>query len=84
MQNIEQQEIMVCIHTQNYRITGKIHLPPGGRLSDFINAQRNFIPVTEATMETGSTGEKLAFKIRFLNLNKNYIVAIFPLSEIVD
>jgi len=45
---VDQAEIEVVIFTQNSRVEGMLHLPSGGRLTDYLAlAERKFIPVTD-------------------------------------
>jgi hypothetical protein len=75
---VEQTEIEVIIYMQNSRVEGKLHLPSGGRLSDYMElAERQFVPVTDAKIYTVPTNE-LLYSVSFLSLNKDFIVFIFP------
>ncbi len=77
-------EIGVIIYLSNCKIKGKMFLPPGGRVSDFVNSPvRQFIPVTDAEIDSIS-GEKWSYRVKFLNLNKNEIVTIFPEEAFID
>jgi len=75
---VEQSEIEVVIFTQNSRVEGRLHLPSGGRLTDYLAlAERKFIPVTEAKIFM-VLGNELLYTVPFLSLNKDFIVYIFP------
>ena len=77
-------EIGVIIYLSNCKIKGKMFLPPGGRVSDFVNSPvRQFIPVTDAEIDSIS-GEKWSYRVKFLNLNKNEVVTIFPEEAFID
>lgn len=74
----ERDEVEVIIYLRSCKIKGVMFLPPGGRVSDFINSPvRQFIPITDARIESIS-GEKWSYEVKFLNLNKNEVVTIFP------
>ena len=80
----ERDEIEVIIYLRSCKITGKMFLPPGGRVSDFVNSPvRQFIPVTDAVIDSTS-GENWRYSVRFLNLNKNEIVTIFPKEAFIS
>ena len=72
----------VVIYTHNHRVEGKIHYPPGGRLSDFMNfgPEAMFIAVTRAKIYT-LTGEEPLHAIEFLDINRNQITMIFPMPH---
>ncbi len=75
---VEQSEIEVTIFMQNTRIEGKLHLPSGGRLTDYMAlAERQFVPVTDAKIYTVPSNE-LLYTVSFLSLNKDFIAFIFP------
>lgn len=79
---VEREPIEVIIYLENCKIKGIVHLPPGGRLSDFLNvASRQFVPVSEAEVESITPGVEWSYKVDFLNLNKNYIISVFPVTE---
>ena len=72
---IEKEPFRVIIHIPDYRITGTIHLPPGGRVSDFMNcnvAENPFIPLTEISVYA-MKGNELLFTAEFLSINRNTI-----------
>lgn len=71
----------VIIYLESCKIQGAIYLVPGGRISDFINAPtRQFVPVTEATISSVRAGEDWTYVVDFLDLNKNFIVTVFPVG----
>lgn len=79
----KKDNIRALIYLQGYKIFGTIHLPIGGRLTDFLNTKglgaegESFIPVTEASIYDISDG-KLIYCTPFLNINKDQILFIFP------
>jgi predicted YcjX-like family ATPase len=80
----QREKIEAIIYLRSCKIKGTIFLPPGGRLSDFINSPvRQFIPVKDASIES-ITSDKWSYNVKFLNLNKNEIVTIFPKEAFID
>ena len=78
---VEQAEIEVVIFMQNSRVEGKLHLPSGGRLTDYLAlAERKFIPITDSKIFLMPNNE-LLYTVPFLSLNKDFIIYIFPKSE---
>ncbi|MFH1957717.1 MAG: hypothetical protein ABIJ15_04500 [bacterium] len=74
----ERDRVEVIIYLRNCKINGAVFLPPEGRVSDFINSPvRQFIPITDAKIKSIS-GDDWFYEVKFLNLNKNEIVTIFP------
>ena len=69
----------VVIYTYNHRVEGKIHYPPGGRLTDFMNfrPEAMFMAVTHAKIYTLS-GEEPLHTVEFLDINRNQITMVFP------
>lgn len=74
---IEQQAMAVEIFTQRLRIHGTIHVRKGSRLSDFANAHKDFIPVTQVQVAALADGRFL-YEARFMSLNWQHVVAILP------
>lgn len=75
---VEQAEVIVTIFMQGSRVEGKLHLPAGGRLTDYLAlAERKFIPITDAKIFLMPTNE-LVYTVPFLSLNKDFIIYIFP------
>lgn len=78
---VEQAEVEVMIFTQNSRVEGKLHLPSGGRLTDYLAlAERKFIPITDSKIFLMPNNE-LVYSVPFLSLNKDFIIYIFPKNE---
>ncbi len=75
---VKQSEVEVVIFIQNSRIEGKMHLPAGGRLTDYLTlVERKFIPITDARIFL-MPGNELLYSVPFANINKDFIVYIFP------
>ncbi len=63
--------------TTSYRLEGEMHVVPGGRLLDEINKERDFIPLTNATVYDIS-GETPLDTLDFIAVNKNLVVMVAP------
>jgi len=73
----------VVIYLDNCKIKGAIYLMRGSRISDFINAPAHqFVPVTDATISSIRVGEEWEYNVEFLDLNKNFVITIFPLGAV--
>lgn len=82
MVKIKKEEKPIIAYTRYYKVEGKMYMPMGARLSDFISGvgQKKFIPVTDAIV-TDLSGHQVC-KTNFLELNKDEIVFLVPQSEI--
>ncbi|MFH1784158.1 MAG: hypothetical protein ABH868_04600 [bacterium] len=80
MVKVDQDHVHVVIFIQNFIIEGTIHTLMKERLSDFLNVSRKFIPVTSASIYKLPEKE-LVDKVKFMDINKDYITAIFPRDE---
>ncbi len=79
---IEREQVPVVVYMKDFKIEGTLHIPPGGRLTDFMNISgKPFIPVTDAVIYKTETGEKL-YEIGLMQINKNFVQLIFPQAEI--
>ena len=75
---VEQTLVSVVIFTENNRVEGKLHLPAGGRLTDYLAlAERKFLPLTDVQIYHLPTNEKL-YDVAFANVNKDLVSFIFP------
>lgn len=67
----------VSIYVDGYRIDGKIHLPPGGRLTDFLNAPgRIFLPITDAKVYDEKTNV-LIYSPPLMEVNQEHIKMLY-------
>lgn len=71
------EKIPVILLTTTYRLEGEMHVVPGGRLLDEINKERDFIPVTNATVYDIS-GETPLDTLDFIAVNKSLVVMVAP------
>jgi hypothetical protein len=71
------EKIPVILLTTTYRLEGELHVVPGGRLLDEINKDRDFIPITNATVYDVS-GETPLDTLDFIAVNKNLVVMVAP------
>jgi hypothetical protein len=69
------QVIIQCLDT---RIRGTIHLHPANRLSDEVNEEDKFLPVTDARLIKGD--EEL--ETGFISVNKAHILWIVPVEDL--
>ncbi len=82
---IAREKTRVVIFTQHFKIVGDIHLPPGARVTDFLNRfvgetdRSPFFAVTDAAIYSLKT-EALLYSPRFLNIHKKEVGILFPLS----
>jgi len=75
---VEQSVLEVVIFMSTIRVEGKLHMPAGGRLTDYLAlAERKFVPLTDAQVFL-LPGNQLLHTIPFVSLNKDFIVFIFP------
>lgn len=77
---IPKDRMAVRIYTEDFIIEGIAYLPKGGRLSDYINIDRRFIPITEAVMRSLADGKEIQ-KMEALMLNRNFVIIILPREE---
>ncbi len=71
------ESVRVILLTSTYRVEGYIHVVPGGRLLDEINKEREFIPVTKASIYA-IDGEAPLDTLDFIAVNKNQVVMVAP------
>jgi hypothetical protein len=71
------ETIRVILLTSTYRLEGDIHVVPGGRLLDEINKEREFIPVTRATIYEVN-GDSPLDTLDFVAVNKSQVVMVAP------
>lgn len=71
------EKIPVILLTTTYRLEGEMHVVPGGRLLDEINKERDFIPITNATVYD-ITGETPLDTLDFIAVNKALVVMVAP------
>jgi len=76
----EREKVKSVIFTSNAKIEGYVHIPPGGRITDFMNnIAKPFIPITDVVM-TFTDGKVITTNL--LQLNKDYIIALVPEGSI--
>ena len=73
------EKVPVILMTTTYRLEGEMHVVPGGRLLDEINKERDFIPITNATVYDVS-GEQPLDTLDFIAVNKSLVVMVAPAS----
>lgn len=80
-QRVSTDELDVILLTHDGEIHGAIHVHPNRRLSDEIDSDRRFIPLTEVTIYRRDGSD---FKTEFLAVNKDAIVWITPVQAIEE
>jgi len=71
------EKVPVIILTTHYRLEGELHVAPGGRLLDEVNREREFLPITNATIYDIS-GETPLDTLDFIAVNRALIVMVAP------
>jgi hypothetical protein len=80
---IDKEKVEVIIYLSNCKIEGTVHIPQGGRLTDFINVpNKNFIPVTDAKITSIDKTNQFAYNVNLVQINKNFIQTLFPRSAV--
>jgi hypothetical protein len=76
---IKKEVVLTQIHTRTVCIQGYIHIRVGERLSDEINRNTLFLPVTNA--EVFSLDGELLYSTNFLAVNREQVVWLAPLEK---
>lgn len=77
--SVVREPVSVIIYLENCKIQGTIYLSLGGRLSDFVNDPTvKFLPITDAFVEAIVPGQKWSYSTSFMELNKDYVLVVFP------
>lgn len=71
------EKISVIVLTTTYRLEGEMHILPGGRLLDEINRERDFIPLTNATLFDPVGGQPVD-TLDFIAVNKALVLMVAP------
>ncbi len=75
------ETVRVVLLTGSYRLEGDVHVVPGGRLLDEINKERDFIPLTNASVFEVS-GDQPLDTLEFIAVNKSQVVMVAPIPRI--
>lgn len=75
--HINKRTIPVVVEVDNNIVRGIVHLTLDNRLKDELNADENFIAITQAQVYERGT-ERLLYKTDVVIVNKQRIVWIFP------
>lgn len=80
---LEKREVKSIIFTPQHKIEGNVHVFQKGKLADFINSPLggDFIAVTNVKVYSAEEEDKLLFESDFMNVQKKYIILIFPLEK---
>ncbi len=75
---VVKEKVPVILLTASYRVEGEMHVVPGGRMIDEINKKdRDFIPVTNATIYE-IAGDAPLDSLEFIAVNKNQVIMVAP------
>ncbi len=74
--------VSVIIQTTGQLIHGKIHVKPEERLSDELNLDERFLPVTDVTIY--SLDGQILYEANFLSINRSQVIWILPAAEILE
>ena len=77
MASVEQDHVAVAFVNASVRAEGTLHIPPGSRLSDFINKNRQFLPVNDVVYTDIASGKPVQ-KAAFALLNLENFHSIIP------
>jgi hypothetical protein len=77
---VSKDPIKVHIQTLTHLIRGKVHIKPDERIKDELNADEEFLAVTDAVVY--DTNEMVLHRTAFLAVNRAHIVWIYPDTEI--
>lgn len=72
------QQTRVLLLTDQHRITGRIALPPGARLTDFMCAAKIFIAVVDAEVE--QLDGRPVLRAAFLNVHRDHVRLATPVA----
>ena len=75
----------VVVEIERYRIEGSLHVPAEGyrsRLSDYMNQEGEFLPMTECTITTLDTAHER--KLDFMLVARRHVRLIAPLDPAHD
>ena len=73
---ISKDAVNAVIQTNTHRITGKIFIRVGERVSDELNGSEQFLAVTDASI-FDNAGD-LSYKCDFITVNRDHIIWIMP------
>jgi len=81
MARIKKEKRHITAYSEAYKISGKVFLPPGGRMSDFLGgvSAKKYVPVTDAVV-TDKSGNEVC-RTDFLELNTDRLVFLVPEGE---
>ena len=77
---ITKDSVAVVIQTAGFIIHGKVHVRPNERLKDELNANEQFLAVTEAIVFDSDGAEK--YRSDFISVNRDRIVWVLPVEEL--
>lgn len=76
---ISKNAVLAIVQTLTHRITGKIFIRVGERLSDALNQSDQFLAVTDATIFDEQ--DEVSYKGDFITVNRDQIIWIMPVES---
>jgi hypothetical protein len=76
---ISKVPVRVIIQTSMQLIRGNIHVKPEERLSDELNLEEEFLPVTNAVIY--SLEGQILYEANFISINRTQIIWVLPSTE---
>jgi Na+-transporting NADH:ubiquinone oxidoreductase subunit NqrA len=78
----QKDTVQAMIYGNVFRIRGEVHILSGSRLTDALNSKaKDFIAVTDAQI-LGLHEDRVIEEVAFVAVNRDAIMAIYPLEEI--
>ncbi|MBI3976456.1 MAG: hypothetical protein HY334_08710 [Armatimonadetes bacterium] len=75
---MKKNKMKVIIYTSTHRIEGTYHAIPGGRVLDDLNARKEFIPVTQATVAEFGDENGVSMECELCAVSKSSITLFVP------
>jgi hypothetical protein len=76
---ISKVPVRVIIQTSMQLIRGNIHVKPEERLSDELNLEEEFLPVTNAVIY--NLEGQILYEANFISINRTQIIWVLPSTE---
>jgi hypothetical protein len=78
--------VRVVMYTQHFKIIGNLHLPPNGRITDYLNRtlggpdKDTFLAITQAECFSITDGKVMHIS-EFMTVHKGHIHIVFPYKQ---
>lgn len=79
---INKEPVEVIIQTTTHRIHGKLFIRPQERIKEELNQSEIFLALTDVIVFNPQN--EVLYQVKFMALNREQIVWLFPKAEIVD